>query len=331
MPMAPPRYDVIAEVTAVTLASWLLVWAILTAGLGLLLGPILLSTCWTGLRTGRAGAWFSILLAAALVLPTTEEIDSEAILLRLHMLLACIASIGYLAGSFAEAEALSSAEIARRDRMLYQADRLRTLRAMSVAVIHEISQPLSTIAIEAKNLATQDPVAEGADMQRSAGLIARKAQDLSQLVRRLRGFGSREADEPSPICVGFFCNEILSIAQPEARPKQVSIICHEGPEVAVLGQDIELRQALLNLVRNAIAAAPAGSTVDISHEVTGSRVQIHVDNDPPQQPPEGGMGIGLIVARSIVQAHGGTIERTKVGEERVRFTTDLPTVGEDDE
>ena len=50
---------------------------------------------------------------------------------------------------FAEAEARSHAEIARRDRMLFQAERLKTLRAMSVAVIHEISQPLAGIMANA--------------------------------------------------------------------------------------------------------------------------------------------------------------------------------------
>ena len=137
-----PRPALVAEVVLISLAAWSVVWAIEQTGLGLTLGPVLLATCWVGLRAGRAGAWLSIVAAALIVLPLTDQRIDEATQFRLHMLLACIAAVGYLAGSFAEAEARSHRELARRDRLLFQAERLKTLRAMSVAVIHEISQPL---------------------------------------------------------------------------------------------------------------------------------------------------------------------------------------------
>ena len=71
---------------------------------------------------------------------------------------------------------------------------------MSVAVIHEISQPLSTLAIEARHLhgITADADSEIAE---SAALIDRKAATLSDLVRRLRRYGGRSVDEPTPLPV----------------------------------------------------------------------------------------------------------------------------------
>ena len=326
-----PAKGVVVEVVLVMAGAFLLVWAIQLTGLGLMLAPVLLATCWVGLRTGRAGAWLSIAATAVIVLPLTGRPMGEPEHLRLHMLLACVAAIGYLAGSFAEAEARSHAEIARRNRMLYHADRLKTLRAMSVAVIHEISQPLSTIAIEAKNLAsearTDDP--RRSDFQGAAQLIARKSQDLAQMVRRLRSFGDRAADDPSPIPISLIIADLAIIAAPEAKTAQVRLEMDGGPHACVLGQDIEIRQALLNLIRNAIAASPKGATVRVSHEVVGSRIRLAVDNElPPAATVRPGMGIGLIIARSIIEAHGGWIREDRPAPLHVRFMVELPLHGE---
>ena len=319
------------EAVLVMLGAFLLVWAIQKAGLGLMLAPLLLATCWVGLRTGRAGAWLSIAAAAIVVLPLTGQAASEAEQIRMHMLLASIAAVGFLAGSFAEAEARSRAEIAQRNRMLYHADRLKTLRAMSVAVIHEISQPLSTIAIEAKNLASEARIDGGkhGEFQVTAELIARKARDLAQMVRRLRSFGDRAADDPSPIPISLILADLSIIAAPEAKSANVQLELEGGPHACVLGQDIELRQALLNLVRNAIAASPTGGTVRISHLVDGGRIRLSIENAlPPSATFRPGMGIGLIVARSITEAHGGSIREERPAPLHVRFIVDLPLHGE---
>ncbi|MCK9826216.1 hypothetical protein NOCD_22250, partial [Nocardioides cavernae] len=126
------------------------------------------------------------------------------------------------AGSFADAEARALAAVARRDRMLFQAERLKTLRAMSVAVIHEISQPLSTLAIEARHLveisARADP-----EIAETARLIERKTATLSTLVRRLRRFGGRAVDEPSLLPVATLLDTVTALARPEASVAGVAI------------------------------------------------------------------------------------------------------------
>jgi signal transduction histidine kinase len=328
--LQPPQPARIVELALVGLAAWGVVWAISQAGLGMMLGPVLLATCWFGLRAGRSGAWLSILITAAIVLPMTDQGADPATRLRLHMLLACIAAVGYLAGSFAEAEARSHRELARRDRLLFQAERLKTLRAMSVAVIHEISQPLSTISIEANRLvaAGTDPQPDAADIAETSRLIARKAQDLSQMVRRLRAFGDRAADAPSPLAVPALIKELVTIAGPEASAMNVSIDARCGPDAVVMGQDIELRQALLNLLRNAIAASPRPGQVVIGHAIADGRVLVSIENEHCASGAlRPGMGVGLIIARSIAAAHGGAIHEQRPAPRRFRFVFDLPLVG----
>ena len=317
----------VAELVLVTAAAWGIVWAIDRAGMGLMLGPVLLATCWVGLRAGRPGAWLSILVAAVTILPMTDHGAEAAVQLRLNMLLACIAAVGYLAGSFAEAETRSQVELERRNRMLYQAERLKTLRAMSVAVIHEISQPLSTISIEANSLvaASSRRYPDHGEIVATSQLIARKAQDLSHMVRRLRGFGDRAADAPSPLAIPALIKELATIAGPEAKASGIVLDIRAGPEARVLGQDIELRQALLNLVRNAIAASPRPGQVVVSHSIAGDRALVTVENEQSRAGElRAGMGVGLIIARSIAAAHGGAIHERRPAPQRFCFILDLP-------
>lgn len=325
-----PTPAVVVESIIVSAAAWALIWGVDNAGFGLMLGPALLATCWVGLRAGRPGAWLSILLTAAIVLPLTDVGADDATRLRLHMLLACIAAVGFLAGSFAEAEARSHAELARRDRLLYQADRLKTLRAMSVAVIHEISQPLSTISIEANGLlaATRAPHPDLAEVADTSRLIARKAQDLSEMVRRLRGFGDHAADPPSRLSVPALLHELAIITAPEAGAANITLDVRDGPDALVMGQDIELRQALLNLVRNAIAASPRPGTIVIDHAIAGDRLLVRIVNAYSSGGSgRAGMGVGLIIARSIAGANGGTIREERVAPHSICFTLDLPLAG----
>ena len=327
----PPPVAQMIEAALVTAAAWSVVWAIHRAGLGVMLSPVLLATCWVGLRAGRPGAWLSIIVTAVIVLPMTGQDAEEIVRLRLNMVLASIAAVGYLAGSFAEAEARSQAELERRNRLLYQAERLKTLRAMSVAVIHEISQPLSTICIEANGLVAASSAAHP-DQDEIAGtsrLIARKAEDLSQMVRRLRAFGDRSTDTPSRLAISALLQELGPIADPEAKAAGVELLFQSGPDAVVWGQDVELRQALLNLLRNAIAASPTGKQVLVGHATAGDRLLVTVENDYcPSSGQGAGMGVGLIIARSIAAAHGGAIRERRPSPQRYSYVLELPLAGD---
>ena len=327
----PPPVAQMLEAALVTAAAWSVVWAIHEAGLGVMLSPVMLATCWVGLRAGRPGAWLSIVVTAIVVLPLTGEGAEEIVRLRLNMVLATIAAVGFLAGSFAEAEARSQAELERRNRLLYQAERLKTLRAMSVAVIHEISQPLSTICIEANGLvaASSAPHPNSDEIAGTSRLIARKAQDLSEMVRRLRGFGDRSTELPSRFAIAALMQELGTIADPEAKALGVGLRFEGGPDAAVWGQGVELRQALLNLLRNAIAASPRGEEVIVAHAIDGDRLLVSVENDYcANSGQRAGMGVGLIIARSIAAAHGGAIHEQRPSPERYCYVLDLPLAGD---
>lgn len=210
--------------------------------------------------------------------------------------------------------------------MLFQAERLKTLRAMSVAVIHEISQPLSTLAIEAKHL-HEITVAADPDIAQTAALIDRKAAALSTLVRRLRRFGGRSVDEPSALPLSALVETVTALTRAEARAARVVVeVSPIDPDLVVFGQEIELAQAVVNLVRNAVQACDG--RVALSAHQNEDRVMVMVANRcPDRREARPGMGVGALVARAIVEAHGGTVERVTHADGTICATLSLPRPG----
>lgn len=327
------------ETAAVLALGMGLAWVLAEAGLGMQPAPVLVAVAWIGLRFGRTFAWFALLIVVLLVLPDTAGAMDTPERLQRHLALATIVVAGYLAGSFADAQAAARATLERRDRLLFQAERLKTLRAMSVAVIHEISQPLSTLAIEARHLhkltATRgDAIAEG------AALIDRKADHLATLIRRLRRFGGHAEGGPQPLAVAVLVEMVAAMARGEAREAGVAMtIAPVDPDWTVTAHEVELAQALMNLVRNAIQAArerpatapaiPVALSVTVEVEGERERVAIHVRNPAAADrtgPRDGGMGIGTHVARAIVEAHGGQLDRTRDADGLVHATLSLPLI-----
>ncbi len=318
------------ELTMVQAAAWWLIWSISRAGLGLIIVPAMIAAGWTGMRIGRVGGWAATVLSALILLPLSEQQLTDPERVRTHMLLATLAAAGYLAGAFADAQIKAQADIRRRDRLLYQAERLKTLRGMSVVVIHEISQPLSIIEIEAANLAqmTKSQSPDPAELHEASALIARKARDLSNLVRKLRRFGERDSDERQEFLLDPVLRDVRRIAEPTALKENIELSFPYLCETIVQGHDIELRQALLNLVNNAVAAAPDGARVTVRCVENEHEVCILVTNPVIEDNSKRGMGIGLVVARSIIEAHGGRIIINKPTDGIIEFAVFLPLAGE---
>ncbi|MEC3950152.1 ATP-binding protein [Sphingobium sp. HWE2-09] len=333
MTVAAFPWHAIVESSGLLIVALVVTELLRRVGLGVQPMPAVLAVAWTGLRFGRAAAWLSLLAVTVLVLPYSAMDMGTGARLQLHLGLATVVVVGYLAGSFSDAQKQARTDVERRDRLLFQAERLKTLRAMSVAVIHEISQPLSTLAIEARHL---HGITAGADEEiaESAALIDRKAATLSDLVRRLRRYGGRSVDEPTPLPVTALIAAVAGMIAPEARAAGVTLsIDAVDPDLVVMGQEIELSQALMNLLRNAVEATGDGLVRVITRSRDDDQLEILVLNRYCADIlPKAGMGVGTLVSRAIVEAHGGALTReiSEDGDVRAAITLPLKKVSGDE-
>ncbi len=245
--------------------------------------------------------------------------------------------IGELATTF---EGMVAA-IQRARSELVQAERLATIGKMAAHVTHEIRNPLSSIGLNIELL--EEEIASEADRAESLQLVAaikaeverlsRIAEQYLSVARRPRPQLERERAED-------LVRELCAFVRPELDRAGVKLqIVEDGdlPEVDL--DESQLRQALLNLIRNAREAMPKGGELVVSvRNAAGGVVEIHVDDDGPGIPEDvrasifdpffttkqRGTGLGLAVTREIIEAHGGTIRCEPRAPHGTRFLIALP-------
>lgn len=224
--------------------------------------------------------------------------------------------------------------------------RLSAVGTMASAMAHELNQPLTAVAnyLEAARDMLESPDPETMDLVREA-LNAATAQSIraGQIVRRLRDYVSRGELELRPVTLTEIISEVVSLAKIGLGGRVARVIERVDENLpVVLGDRVQLRQVLLNLVKNAIEALQDTDNpqIWISAKDTGSgRVLISVrDNGPgfdlsedhdPFNPfhssKPGGMGLGLSICQTIVEAHGGTIRLTSPSGEGASFEISIET------
>ena len=213
---------------------------------------------------------------------------------------------------------------------LAQAEKLRALGQMAGGVAHDLNQSLGMVAGYAE-LARRTLADRAPDLVRAREMletVEQAALEGGETVRRLLVFarpaleGPTEAVALGPLLEGavrLTAPRWRDAAQAEGRPIRVEV--DANPAAVVDGQPGALRQALTNLVFNAVDALPQGGTIRLSARRLGARVEVAVADDGVGMPPavrarlfepffttkaERGTGLGLAQVHTIVQAHGGT-------------------------
>jgi two-component system sensor kinase FixL len=206
--------------------------------------------------------------------------------------------------------------------------RISAMGSLASALAHELNQPLTAIAnyMEGARDLLKNPDAESLEMVREA-LDEAAAQSIraGQIVRRLRDFISRGDSDKSVESLRKLVTEASALALTGTGPSEIDVdIRLDVAADAVLVDRIQIQQVLLNLIRNAVEAMQRSPRrrIDIRSIADGSdTVTVIVADSGPGLTPdiqrhlfepfhsskEQGMGLGLSISRSIVEAHGGRI------------------------
>jgi two-component system sensor kinase FixL len=232
-------------------------------------------------------------------------------------------------------------------RKLAHAGRVTMLGQLSSALAHELSQPLSAIlqnAETARILLARDPV----DVEEVRAIVADVLRDdrrAAEVVQRLRAWLTQGQMHLEALGLHELAQDVLALVRADAALKHVALECAVPPTLPpVFGDRVQLSQVLLNLVMNAIDALveanDAPRRVLVEATLGGDRCcEVSVSDTGPGIPQDrldrifdpfftaktDGLGIGLSISRSIVEAHGGKLwaENLAIGGATFHFTVPL--------
>lgn len=317
--------------------------------------PIVLGGVWFALRGGLATSILASLLYMPHVLFHWQHHPSIALEQYLEIVLYNV--IGCLTGFLAQrerqqklryqaaAETLEVSYLKLREQadqiieiedQLRRADRLSALGELSAGMAHEIRNPLGSIKGTAEIL--RDGVAPDDPKMEFAEILIREVDRLNGVLEDFLRFA-----RPTPIEHGRFSlrgvvGDVLDLTRQQAVRNRVEVHLEFDEDREVPGQGEQIKQALLNLVLNALQAMPEGGRLAVITKNLPHEVRITVSDTGPGIAPEdcerifnpfvttreGGTGLGLAITQRIVQGHDGHIALDSVPGQGARFTVCLP-------
>src|SRR5256714_8049899 len=217
-------------------------------------------------------------------------------------------------------------ELAAAQDQLVRTEKLRALGEMASGVAHDFNNLLASVLGRAQLLLrrVQEP-----QLRQWLQVIERAALDGAQTVRRLQGFTRIRRDQPLvPLDINQVVRDVLDITQsrwkeePTSRGIALDVRTLLSDVPAVVGDAAELREAMTNLILNAVDAMPAGGTLTLTTALVDDRVEVVVADTGVGMPAEvrekvfdpffttkgpQGTGLGLSMTYGIVSRHGGSI------------------------
>jgi len=206
--------------------------------------------------------------------------------------------------------------------------RATTLDEVVGSVAHEINQPLAAIVADA-NASLNWLAAAHPDLDRvreALDAIVKEGHRAAAVIKRIRQLARKGAPQRHAMDVNEVVHDVLPLVQTELRRQEIALVLDLAAGLAaVVGDRIQLQQVILNLVMNAIEAmAPVvdrprelvirsrpyeGEQVLVSVQDTGVGIVAHQDDlfSAFFTTKPDGMGMGLSIGRSIVEAHGGRL------------------------
>ena len=264
--------------------------------------------------------------------------------------------IGYRGGAIdvtAAVRAAQTEEALQNVRAaLAHATRVTTLGELTASIAHEINQPLAAVVTNASAsrrwLAAQPPNLEKA--REALDRIVREGNRASDIITRIRALLNKSAAPAQRLSINETILEVIALTRSELQNNRIALNLQVADDLPpVIGDRVQLQQVILNLIVNAIDAmrghgsGPRELLVASSREAANGVLVTVADSGPGLDPADigrvfdafyttkqDGMGMGLAISRSIVEAHGGRLWARPNTPTGAVFQFSVPAQGSED-
>jgi len=228
---------------------------------------------------------------------------------------------------------------------LLDAERLATIGRMSAEMAHQVRNPLSSISLNLELLEDEVcrlPGVSAAETARLFAAIHREVDNLAEVTESYLRFAKLPPFRWESADLNEVIRELVVFAQPQVEQRAVRLSQRLAPCLPPVRLDRrQFKFALMGLLTNALEAMAAGGRLRIRTQANGHGVEVHISDTGVGIPPEhlerifepffttkpGGTGLGLSLARRIIEAHGGRIYCESIRQVGTTFTVVLPCDG----
>jgi signal transduction histidine kinase len=305
---------------------------------------LFLPVVWIAVRTGIEGVSAGILFTQlGLILGVQFLPEQRQELTAFQALMLVLTVTGLVAGQLVSERRRMEAQLRLHQESLARLARLGSIAELAAAVAHEVNQPLMAAGTYTRLVAeTIGP--QGGDPSLAVEAAKKAVEQVdraTQVIRRLRALVRLDRSNRAPYHLEQIVRETITLCEPDLE--RVSVAARSALPArlpAVMVDILQIQQVLLNLLRNSIEAIGESGIVNgsilIEAKLTGAEfLEVIVADSGPGFPPERlenaflplssdkpeGLGVGLSLCRSIIEAHGGKL-RIDAGSKggSVRFT-----------
>jgi PAS domain S-box-containing protein len=241
-------------------------------------------------------------------------------------------------------------ELHKAQADLAHVTRVTTLGELTASIAHEVNQPLGALVTNAEAcllwLGHETPNLDEA--RRNVEMIIKDGRRAGEVIRRIRALSKKTDPQMGPLDINDVVNEVVALVQREVLSHRVTLQRELAPALPlVLADRIQLQQVLINLVINGIEAMRAVTDrqrelLIRSQQNDIGQVLVTVKDSGVGIPAEnagrlfnaffttksGGMGMGLSICRSIIEAHGGRLSASRNVGPGATFQFALPPYGQ---
>ncbi|MBM3514581.1 MAG: hypothetical protein FJX59_12845 [Alphaproteobacteria bacterium] len=311
---------------------------------------LFLPTIWVAIRHEFPGAVItSCAIQIGLIIKVTAAGQSEFPAVELQSLMMTLTVTALFLGVVSTERRVATEALRERDEEMNRMLRLAAVSEMSSAVAHELNQPLAAIAnyVRAAAMLVRDP--ENRDPALLGETLTKTVQEVDRagrVMHRLRDFYQTGAGRLEAISIDRVVDDAVAPLQSRLKRHGIALEVHVSKLIPeVFGDRVQLATVIHNLAANAIDAIAGDAApdappprIEVAAGARGALLEIAVSDNGPGISGEiagqvfepfattkrEGLGLGLTISRTIVEAHGGQISVEANPERGAKFVISLP-------